>query len=506
MHACADAMPEIFRYDDVRAWFEDHFPEVNEATIRAHLIGLTEGGRAKHVQFAHRSPVFRRVARGEYAAIPISERGEEPTADLSSSSSKLKMRPEPPGPSRKPLSAAKSKARTKKPKTKSKKAAGPMGRADEPGTVARGASDDGAAAETAAGSAPEQVTDDEPRTPDIILLGSVGDRANVPAPAKEVFRDFSFQLSRLDAELSGGEWFILSAEHGLVAPDEWMSPDSRTLADMHPDYRLVWASWVVARLQSLVGSLDGMLVRVDAPDAFIGPLFADLRDAGAVISSGSVSGTGRAKRLDAQWTDAPVSHEGAVAPALPSEGPQQVHVPRTNADNSSPISRLIADPSHAVPATDVSGLPASPGLYGWFVDSEGARELNRCLMLPVRPGLIFVGQVGGSSWHSLADPVLNLRDHVQRIQLHGRARASTFRMTLATVLSDHLRMESLEDPALTRWMLEHLSVSAWPSENFGELREVEQIVLSELDPPLNVDHLPASEYRDRLSQMRSALA
>jgi hypothetical protein len=78
-------------------------------------------------------------------------------------------------------------------------------------------------------------------------------------------------------------------------------------------------------------------------------------------------------------------------------------------------------------------------------------------------------------------------------------------MTLATVLRDHLRMTSLEDPVLTMWMLEHLSVSTWPSENFGALRELEQVVVGELDPPLNVDHLPATEYRARLSQMRSVL-
>ncbi|MFI5428257.1 hypothetical protein [Aeromicrobium sp. UC242_57] len=78
MHECADSMPDVFRYEDVREWFFTFYPKVNEATIRAHLIGLTEGGRAKHVQFAHRSPVFRRVARGEYAPVPKAERGEDP--------------------------------------------------------------------------------------------------------------------------------------------------------------------------------------------------------------------------------------------------------------------------------------------------------------------------------------------------------------------------------------------------------------------------------------------
>lgn len=471
MHACADAMPEVFRYEDVRGWFQSNYPDVNEATIRAHLIGLTEGGRAKHVQFAQRSPVFRRVARGEYASIPVAERGEDPDVVEVPSASKLKMS---------------GNGRPKAPKS-SKKARLAETPPKEPSV---------ATADTT------EVVED--RVPDIILLGSVGDRVNVPAPAKEVFREVSFQLSRLEAERSKGEWFVLSAEHGLVAPNEWISPDSRTLADMDPAYRVTWASWVVVRLESLVGSLEGLLIRVDAPDGFIGPLFADLQDAGAVVLSGAAGVTAPTKP-----TSDPVGGpdmvrtehlSGVVAPARPADTATVLSM-----DAGSPVSLHLADLRHAVPAADVSSVPNSTGLYGWFVDPAGARDLNRSLMLPVRAGLIFVGQVGGSSWQSLADPVLNLRDHVERIQLHGRSRASTFRMTLATVLREQLRMRSLEDPLLTDWMLKHLSISSWASDNFGELRELEQVVINELDPPLNVDHLPANAYRARLSQMRSAL-
>jgi hypothetical protein len=485
MHACADAMPETFRYEDVRGWFRTHYPDVNEATIRAHLIGLTEGGRAKPVQFAQRSPVFRRVARGEYAPIPLADRGESPTG-ATPSASRLKINGAP--------------DRTGSPVQVEQRVT-PSAEQDAP--------EDDAPAETSEsdGDAPTM------QQPDIILLGSVGERVNVPAPAKEVFREMSFQLARLEAEISGSDWFVLSAEHGLLAPNEWLSPDSRTLADMDPDYRVTWAGWVVARLESMVGSLDHMLVRVDAPSEVIGPLLTHLQDAGAVVSSGSVGLSLPPTMARRGSSDSPSTGLHEVPADAPAEdGPEDVD-PDDEADadivtldQGSPASLHLADLRQAVPAADVSSLPTSPGLYGWFVDPAGARDLNRSLKLPVRAGLIFVGQVGGSSWQALADPVLNLRDHVERIQLHGRVRASTFRMTLATVLRDHLRMTSLEDPVLTSWMLEHLSVSAWPSESFGALRELEQVVVGELDPPLNVDHLPASEYRTRLSQMRSALA
>ncbi|MET0448125.1 MAG: DUF6884 domain-containing protein [Aeromicrobium sp.] len=516
MHLCADAMPEVFRYDDVRNWFATNYPDVNEATIRAHLIGLTEGGRAKHVQFAARSPIFRRVARGEYEAIPLTERAEDPNAPTPSPS-KIKM----------------------------------SGNGRSPGALMDVES-------SSTHDAPVVTDGGVPHVADIILLGSVGDRVNVPAPAKEIFREVSFQLSRLDAELSGSDWFILSAEHGLVAPNEWISPDSRTLADMEPEYRSVWASWVVARLQSLVGSLDGTHVRVDAPNAFIGPLFADLQDAGAIVTSGTLSVTfPTGAELDAGGADLAVADDEPAddgAPTdedpddeapmdetpedeapeddVPSVDVQRAEVPlhqvpsdavaleqtelvaADRADDDvemvptgapSPVSAHLIAPRHRVPATETRLLPNAPGLYAWFVDPLGARMLNRCLKLPVREGLVFVGQVGGSSWHSMADPVLNVRDHVERIQLHGRTRASTFRMTLATVLGEHLGMTSLEDPRLTEWMMKHLSVSAWSSEHVGRLGELEQLVVAELDPPLNVDHLPATEYRSRLNQMRRFL-
>ncbi|MCL3819007.1 DUF7669 domain-containing protein [Aeromicrobium wangtongii] len=443
MHECADAMPAVFRYEDVRSWFKAYYPDVNEATIRAHLIGLTEGGRAKHVQFAPRSPVFRRVARGEYESIPLHERGEDPHAAA-------------PGPRRLAMSLAGDRA---------------VAQARE-GAVESAPADDGA---------------HEQLVPHVVLLGSVGERVNVPAPAKEVYRDVSFQLARLEAESSGADWFVLSAEHGLVAPHEWISPDSRTLDELDPGYRVVWASWVVTRLQSLVGSLDGMVVRVDAPAAVIGPLYADLQATGAVVSSGPVV---------------------SLAPLEPDTWDEEAAdlAPVTAIEPSSPVGAHLSDPRQATPSTDLELLPRTPGLYGWVVDADGARVLNRCLRLPVAAGLVFVGQVGGSSWHSLVDPVLNLRDHIQTVQLHGRTRASTFRMTLATVLSDHLGMTSVDDPVLTTWMLEHLSVSTWAVPDGEGLRELAQLLVAELDPPLNVDHLPATEYRSRLQQMRTALA
>lgn len=509
MHECADAMPDVFRYDEVRGWFATHFPDVNEATIRAHLIGLTEGGRAKHVQFAPRSPIFRRVARGEYSPIPKVERGEDP--DAQPSTSKLKMS----GNGHHPIAddVVVSEA-LDVPAEADPQEAGPPPATDD--TVAVDAS-----AREVAGPA-GSTFDDEVPPPDVILLGSVGDRVNVPAPAKEVYREVSFQLSRLDAELSGSEWFVLSAEHGLMAPNEWMSPDSRTLADMEPGHRSVWASWVVSRLQSMVGSLEGLIVRVDAPNAFVGPLFADLQDAGAAVVSGSIADEAVPEvveveasqqpdqsRADLEQLVADAAARLAVHEAIEVEEPEAEQAELATVLDigaRATIVRQLKDARQAVSTDKVDTLPLSAGLYGWLVDPIGARILNRCLRLPVRSGLIFVGEVGGSSWHSLVDPVLNLRDHLDRVQLNGRTRASTFRMTLATVLGEYLGMTSLDDPRLTDWMHEHLSITTVAVDDGDDLVDLARTIIGELDPPLNVEHLGATEYRTRLQQMRGQLA
>lgn len=452
MHLCADDMNESVRYEDVRDWFLAHYPNVTEATIRAHLIGLTEGGRAKHVQFAQRSPVFRRLARGQYAPIPKAERGEDPDASRPSAS-RLKM-------FRKPDDGPAEEA---------------LGKVSEPmGDIS---------------SAPSPMTmcsEREAHVFDVILLGSVGERANVPAPAKEIFREFEFQLSRTDAEKSSSQWFVLSAEHGLVTPHEWITPDPRTLADMEPEYRVDWATWVVARLVSFVGPLEGLSIRVDAPDAFIGPLFADLQAAGAVVSSGNL--------------ELPNVRRGG--PPRMREVLADVVAIRPYAE----ASRHLADPDNAVQLRDLSSLPESPGLYGWCVDPIGARVLNRCLRLPIRAGLLFVGQTGAQGTDSGGvKPAPGLRTQIEAVQLRGHARASTFKLTLATVLQEHLHMSSLDDPLLRDWMMQHLTVTVWPSSDLEELREIAPRVIAELNPPLNIDRGPAAEYRTRLGQMRGAL-
>jgi len=65
----------------------------------------------------------------------------------------------------------------------------------------------------------------------IVLVACVKSKGTRPAAAKDLYISALFRKERAYAECAGVPSFILSAEHGLVAPDEWLAPYERYLAD-----------------------------------------------------------------------------------------------------------------------------------------------------------------------------------------------------------------------------------------------------------------------------------
>ena len=58
---------------------------------------------------------------------------------------------------------------------------------------------------------------------------------------------------------------------------------------------------------------------------------------------------------------------------------------------------------------------------------------------------------------------------------------------------------------LTSWMREHLEVAVYPFANRDVLKSLEDAVIAVLDPPLNLDGMPPTPLRARLSELRSKL-
>lgn len=56
-----------------------------------------------------------------------------------------------------------------------------------------------------------------------------------------------FHKERAFAERSRLSWYILSAEHGLVFPEQWLAPYERYLPDESATYRKAWGAILAHR-------------------------------------------------------------------------------------------------------------------------------------------------------------------------------------------------------------------------------------------------------------------
>lgn len=93
-----------------------------------------------------------------------------------------------------------------------------------------------------------------------VALVSCGRRKlNLPAAAKDLYASPRFKLARAVAEATGDPWFVLSALHGLVAPDEVIAPYDLTLSEMSRRERVAWSDRVWHDLSSLLTPGDEVL-------------------------------------------------------------------------------------------------------------------------------------------------------------------------------------------------------------------------------------------------------
>jgi hypothetical protein len=82
----------------------------------------------------------------------------------------------------------------------------------------------------------------------IYLVSCVSRKREQACEARELYISDLFCKARRHAEASGYPWFILSAEHGLVAPGQVIAPYKRTLNKMGVADRRAWAERVAAQL------------------------------------------------------------------------------------------------------------------------------------------------------------------------------------------------------------------------------------------------------------------
>lgn len=106
------------------------------------------------------------------------------------------------------------------------------------------------------GRPPEPMADASP----LFLVSCVSTKRAVRSRARDLYISPWFEKARKYVEANGDRWFILSAEHGLLHPDEEVEPYEKTLNEMNPTQRREWADRVLAKLRPLLMDVERVVV------------------------------------------------------------------------------------------------------------------------------------------------------------------------------------------------------------------------------------------------------
>ena len=323
--------------------------------------------------------------------------------------------------------------------------------------------------------------------PDIVLVGCVKSKRGHAAPAKDLYVSDLFRRERRYAETTAERWYILSAQLGLVAPDEVIEPYELHLAATSTAYRREWGIAVVRQLLAAAGALEGQVVEVHAGAAYADAIRPHLLEAGACVVE-PLAGLTLGQRL--AWYGAP---DGGATSG--TETPSATLL----------VARLARSESALTPqdflATRGAGF-GGPGLYSWWVDDAGAHDLTEGLGHRVDSGLIYAGLAGATRSRTGKKSSNTLWGRIRGMHLGGRHNFSTFRRTLGAVLAAQREERTIDEERLTTWMYEHLRVIAIPVADADALDQLETRVLGALDPPLNLAKMPRTPIRDRLTDLR----
>ena len=361
----------------------------------------------------------------------------------------------------------------------------------------------------------------------VVLVGCVKRKQAGMHRARDLYASPLWRARRGYAEQTGSPWFILSALHELVDPDEPLAPYDFALADMPRAERRTWADGVVAGLERRLGAIAGIVFEIHAGGAYRGVLEPALLGGGATLESPTAGIRGVGSQL--AWYARLAGMLGNQAAM--TEGDAEFDVGAPSPDSTSPAAesrRCVAAEEEVEAALDAldrdpvivraSDWPPSlggldrPGLYSWSVDERGAEMLSRGLGHDVAAGRIYAGLTGATKWPSGNTGKNTLHKRI-RGHIGGNVAGSTLRLLLASVLSAQLGLQPdapkplrrASEKTLELWIRAHLSVAVHPVVEPDSLADLERRVLAHLDPPLNLNNVnTATPVRARLQELRRA--
>ena len=98
----------------------------------------------------------------------------------------------------------------------------------------------------------------------LYFVSCVSRKKEKPTAAKDLYVSDWFLKARAYVESLRGEWFILSAEHGLVSPEVVIAPYDKTLNTMPIAERRMWAARVLAQLERELGGVERVVMLAGA--------------------------------------------------------------------------------------------------------------------------------------------------------------------------------------------------------------------------------------------------
>lgn len=94
----------------------------------------------------------------------------------------------------------------------------------------------------------------------IALVACVSRKHSRPLPARDLYISDWFRKASAYAMRVTDEWYILSAKHGLVAPDTIIEPYDETLNRMPAATRRAWAKRVLKDLDQILQPGDRVVI------------------------------------------------------------------------------------------------------------------------------------------------------------------------------------------------------------------------------------------------------
>jgi len=117
------------------------------------------------------------------------------------------------------------------------------------------------------------------------LVGCVKTKLARPARARDLYTSALFRGRLRFVERTCDRWFVLSAKHGLVAPETILEPYDQTLKRMGLADRRRWSDAVLTALNRELGPLTGTTFEIHAGNEYWAfGLEQGIRKLGALVS------------------------------------------------------------------------------------------------------------------------------------------------------------------------------------------------------------------------------